>query len=242
MVYLIDEEMQRMIAARIDAAVAEVLRELPNHGSEEGLTPVLGHALRKQSVQAGDLQVKFNYRQLNKITEEPTSGADGGFLVTVQNTDTTVQKAALFQAKLLRGSKPVRQLRMNAGEVSRLSRQVESMLGQTSESVAVFYTHQQVYVVDASDYKGRTADSARTPLSSSHRLITLGTYLGRWIPRCTKGDQNPDVIRRVQHLDGFKRGLTMEVISQRPSIASALDPGEVSWQRFGTRAHRVSSR
>lgn len=242
MIYLIDDQMQGIIAARIDTAVSEVLKELPNHGGEEGLTPVLGHALRRQSVRAGDLQVTFNYRQLNKITEEPTAGADGGFVVTVQNAETRIEKAALFQAKLLRGSQPVRQLRMKPTDVAGLKTQVGCMLRQTAESVAVFYTHQQVYVVDAADYRSGSSYSAECPLSSKHRIITLGTYLGRWMPRCTKGDQNPDIVKRVEHLDGFREGLTMEVISKRGSIASSLDPEEVSWRRSSAMGRRARPR
>lgn len=227
MSYLIDDQMQQIIANRIDTAVAEVLQEMPNHGSEEGLTPVLGHALRRQSVRAQGLEVRFNYRQLNKQTEEPAAGADGGFLVSVRNADTTVHKVALFQAKLLKGSSAVRQLRMRDSDVLRLRAQVSAMLQQTKESVAIFYTHKQIYVVDAADYE---SSQGRIPLSQSHRLITLGTYLGRWLPRCTKGDQSPDLFTRVKHLDGFKQGLSMDVISQRPSIASSRDPEEVVWR------------
>jgi hypothetical protein len=224
--FLIDTYIQQALAARIDAAVSEVLAELPNHGSEEGITPVLGHALRRQSVSGDGFSVRFNYRQLNKNTEEPNAGADGGFLVSVQTPSTNITKTALFQAKLLRGTTPVRNLSMSTAEAARLQEQAVKMLTHTQESVAIFYTHKQIYVVDASHYQS-TRD--RRPLSESHRLITLGTYLGRWLPRCTKGDHEPDLYQRVSHLDGFKRGLTMEVISERPSIAAMVEPTEVRW-------------
>ena len=110
MEYLIDEATQQELAARIDDAVMEVLAEVPNHGGEEGLTPVLGHALRQQSFRSPDLTVEFNYRQLSKNTEEPNAGADGGILVRVTTPDGVVQKASLFQAKLLKGRGPVREL------------------------------------------------------------------------------------------------------------------------------------
>lgn len=45
--YLIDELTQRQIAERIDLAVEDVFSEPPNHGSEEGVTPVLDHTLMK---------------------------------------------------------------------------------------------------------------------------------------------------------------------------------------------------
>ncbi|WP_298011627.1 hypothetical protein [uncultured Aquabacterium sp.] len=226
MTFLIDAYVQQALANRIDAAVEEVLNELPNHGSEEGITPVLGHALRRQSVRGDGFQVRFNYRQLNKNTEEPSAGADGGFLVTVQTPDASVSKTALFQAKLLRGHEPVRELRMSTAEAARLQEQATNMLTHTGESVAIFYTRKQIYVVDAASFQSiRT----RTPLAEKHRLITLGTYLGKWLPRCTKGDKSQDLFKRVTHLDGFKRGLTMEVISERPSIAATPEPAEVLW-------------
>lgn len=207
----------------------EVLAALPNHGSEEGLTPVLGHALMQQSFEADDLSVNFNYRQLNKYTEEPHAGADGGFLVRVTNADTTVQKAALFQAKLLRGPAKVRQSAMTTNDAQRLKDQVDNMLQLTDQAVAIFYTPEQIYVVDASNYRTRTVAESRRPLSSEHRLITLGTYLGQWLPRCTKGDQNPEFNTRVEHQDGFKQGISMNVVSQRPSIAWRPDPAERAW-------------
>jgi hypothetical protein len=117
--HLIDEFAQQAIAKAIDAAVKEVLSEFPNHGSEEGLTPVLGHALMRQSFDLTDLRVDFNYRQLNKRTEESFAGADGGFMVRVHTPGKLVKKAALFQAKLLKGSKPVRRLKIKS-EVVRL--------------------------------------------------------------------------------------------------------------------------
>jgi hypothetical protein len=209
--------------------VSKVLAALPNHGSEEGLTPVLGHALMQQSFTDKDLSVRFSYRQLNKSTEEPHAGADGGFLVRVQNADTTVQKAALFQAKLLRGEGNVRQLTMWSAEAQRLKDQVADMLKQTDQAVAVFYTSKQIYVVDAAGYHSRNTLAARHPLSEEHRLITLGTYLGRWIPRCTKGDERPEFNARVQHQDGFRNGITMKVVSQRPSISWFKDPIEIAW-------------
>ena len=207
----------------------QVLSELPNHGGEEGLTAALGHALMRQSFQSDDLRVSFKYRQLSKYTEEPAVGADGGFLVRVTNAETSVQKAALFQAKLIRGTARVRQLTMTTAEANRLQAQARSMLTQTDQAVAVFYTSNQIYVVDAADYQSRQTADARRPLSQQHRLITLGTYLGRWLPRCTKGDQSSDLVKRVEHQDGFKQGLTMDVVSRRPSISSNDDKAEAHW-------------
>lgn len=228
--YLIDERTQHEIAERIDRAVADVLSEFPNHGSEEGLTPVLGHALMRQSFHSSTLSVEFNYRQLNKITEEPHAGAGGGFLVRVTNADGVTRKAALFQAKLLKGAGSVRQLSMSTSEAQRLQDQVTDMLAVTEEAVAIFYTEVEICVVDAEHYRASSLSGVRHPLSQEHRLITLGTYLGRWLPRCTRGDEEPDLVSRVEHRDGFKQGLTMNVITNRPSIAWKADQAAKLWR------------
>jgi len=230
MTYLIDNSTQKQLAARIDAAVAEVISELNNHGSEEGVTPVLGHALMRQSFRDGDLRVDFNYRQLNKITEEPQAGADGGFLVRVTNCEGTTQKAALFQAKLLRGVGPTRKLSISTNDAERLQKQATDMLALTEEAVAIFYTQSGIFVVDAEHYRSKSLSDTRHPLSQGHRLITLGTYLGQWLPRCTRGDRDSGLISRIEHLEGFHKGLTMDVITKRPSIRWKEDATAAQWR------------
>jgi len=215
MQHLIDERTQREIAARIDLAVAEVLSELPNHGSEEGMTPVLGHALMKQSFDSPTLSVEFNYRQLNKITEEPHAGADGGIVVRIKNPNGITVKAALFQAKLLKKGGTVRHLSMSTEEAKRLTGQTSDMLAFTEEAVSIFYTPKEIYVVDANKYQ---ESPTRHPLSTKHRLLSLGTYLGRWMPRCTRGDLKPELISRVMHHNGFKQHLTMDIITSQLPI------------------------
>jgi hypothetical protein len=54
------------------------LSKLRNHGGEEGITPVLGHALMQQSFSAGGLTVDFNYRQLSKQIGVPGSRGSRG--------------------------------------------------------------------------------------------------------------------------------------------------------------------
>ena len=221
MTCLIDNDTQLQIAAQIGQAVVEVLSELPNHGGEEGITPVLGHALMRRSIHTSDLHVEFNYRQLSKTVEEPHAGADGAFLVKVTTADAMVEKMALFQAKMLKGTSPVRDLSMRKSEAERLSTQVRKMLAHTDQAVAIFYTLTDIYVVDARLY---SSSATSNPLSTRHRLITLGTYLGGWMPRCTRGDRRPDLIARAEHMDGFKHGLTMDVITKSPPVPWKDDP------------------
>lgn len=231
--HLIDSHAQADIATRIDAAVQEVLPELIAQGGEEGLTSALGTALKRRSFRSADLQVDFRYRQHSRITEEPHSGADGGFLVRVVTPGGLVEKTALFQAKLLPGGGDVRALAMSKKDADRLKKQSGDMLTHTTEAVALFYTWKNFYVVDAGDYASQP--SSTTPLSRKHRLITLGTYLGRWMPRCTKGDMDVDLLTRVKHLEGFKHGLTLDVISKRPAVEWEPDSQEDAWRRFRDR-------
>ena len=140
----------------------------------------------------------------------------------------TVNKAALFQAKLLKGDVPIRSLKMKStDDAKRLRSQCQKMLEKSRESVAIFYTNQQVYVVDAAHY---TKQTTREPLSISHRLVTLGTYLGKWMPRCTKGDESEDFISRVERPDGFKHGIEMEVLCTRDPVPWKSVQNETRWR------------
>lgn len=227
--FLIDPQAQTQIAKQIDRAVQGVLAALASHGSEEATTSALGHALMRHSVSTPNLKVDFKYRQHNKITEEPDSGADGNFLVRVTTPSGSVEKATLFQAKLIRGLGEVRSLKISSKDASRLQKQAKDMLKLSEEAVAMFYTHRNIYVVDARDY-GEAA-SSNTPLSDEHRLITLGTYLGKWMPRCTKGDERLAFVTKARHMEGFKHGLTMDVVAQRPAVSWEPDHGEDAWRR-----------
>jgi hypothetical protein len=215
---LIDAETQQAIADQIDLAIEEVLAKLRNHGGEEGITPVLGHALMQRSFSAAGLTVAFNYRQLSKHIEEPYAGADGGFLVRVSTKTETVTKASLFQAKLLSGDFPPRSLTMNRSEMTRLYDQTRNMLKHSEQSVAMFYTERNIYVVDAAKYSSGPPSRSQQPLGRDKRLITLGTYLGKWMPRCTKGDRSANLVSRIEHLEGFRNGIDMAVVTERRSI------------------------
>lgn len=235
MTFLINTKMQDRIAALIDSTATTVIAQLASHGNEEGLTAALGSALSHRTIDSDGLRVDFRYRQHNKITEEKYSGADGGFLVRVSTPDKSVEKVSLFQAKLLGGYGQVRDLSMSTDDAKRLRKQVEAMLKHTDESVAIFYTWKNIYVVDAHDYSENSSLLPRNPLSNNHRLITLGTYLGKWLPRCTKGDTSSEIVTRVKHLDGFKQGLTLDVVSNRPSVSWEEDRAEEAWRHKGKR-------
>jgi hypothetical protein len=97
--WLIDEATQNAIADRIDAAAAHVVDNFDNHGNENSLTAALGHTLLTTEIRIPDATVRFGYRNFSERDEEPRTGADGGFLVTVRGPEETIKKAVLFQAK-----------------------------------------------------------------------------------------------------------------------------------------------
>lgn len=229
MTFLIDWKAQEQIAGLIDAAVQQVLFNLVSHEHEENITSALGQELMHRRIRTPDLRVDISYRQHSKYSEESNSGADGSFLVRVKTPDAIVQKATLFQAKLVGGPGDVRTLKISKAEALRLQKQASNMLRHTEDAVAVFYTEQNIYVVDAGDYSAGPVSN--TPLSQDHRLITLGTYLGKWMPRCTKGDKNLDVVTRSLHQGGFKHGLTLDVVSQSPAVPWEDDRAEDAWRR-----------
>jgi hypothetical protein len=229
MKYLIDTAAQNDIAQHIELASKQVLNQLPNHGNEEGLTVALGKSLIEQSFTKSNLKVEFQYRQHNRITEEKNSGADGSFLIRIQTPTITVEKAALFQAKLILGLGNLRDLTLSNNDTYRLMRQTQSMLRFTSEAIALFYTHRNIYAIDAAVFS--RGSLANRPFSTNHRFITLGTYLGKWVPRCSKGDQNTELVTRSKHMDGFKYGIDLNIVLNRPSTQWGLDKSEDAWRK-----------
>lgn len=228
MTYLINQNVQAQIARLIDLAVEQLLGEIASHGNEEAMTSALGYALMRRRIHEQSLKVDFKYRQHNKYTEESNSGADGGFLVRIEMPSGVVEKASLFQAKLLKGTRDIRKLGMSKAEAARLQQQSQKMLEHTNDAVVIFYTYKGIYAVDAGDYSRNQA--SKMPLSQEHRLVSLGTYLGKWMTRCTKGDINPDFVMRTKHMGGFKHGLSLNVVSQQPSVPWEWDSAEDAWR------------
>lgn len=231
--YLIDTETQSQLANHINNIVFKIIDRMDNHGNEEGITPVLGQMLMDNPFENEDTKVHFFYRQLSKNTEEDPAGADCGFIVSVQTPNETIEKSSLFQAKLLKKHRRIRELRMNKGDAQRLKTQSKNMLKKTKEAVALFYTHQDMYVVDADHYAKSDLPEIQTPLNEELRLITLGTYLGRWMARCTRGDQDKKLLTRIRHLEGFRRNMTMQVLTRRKPIPWERDEAAERWQNRG---------
>lgn len=214
--WAINSRLQDDLSKRIGQATSSVVRHLDRHESENTFTGALGEKLLSLNDELelaassrGKPRVLFEYRRFSEQLHEPQLGADGGFKVIVENAvGSRIEKAALFQAKIIKASLPPRQMRMKGEDANRLRDQCRKMLRASSDAVVLFYTPRDVYVVDACRF-AKPAHGAMKPLAEENRLITLATYLGKWLPRCTRGDRRLAVVKaiderqEVEHLIGL---------------------------------------
>ena len=226
--WLIDERVQQAIADHIDSASASVLRNFDNHANENSLTAAFGQELMRESLRLPDTEVRFEYRNFLEQDEEPLTGADGGIVISIRTLEENLKKGVLFQAKRLPQDRPVKRLTMRPGEPRRLRRQIEDMLSITGECVVLAQTRRDIYAVEALALDEFTLDDLRA-FPSRTRLITVGTYLGKWVARCTRGDPNPNVVSRIERPRGFlKHLLTVDVsTTQQPLLTEGgikIDP------------------
>lgn len=212
--WLLDAQTQHRIAEHIDTAANRVIDHFDAHSNENSITAALGQELMREPIRLGDTTVTFNYRNFPEQNEEPLVGADGGMLIRVTNPAERieVEKGVLFQAKKFSQDRNPRALSVPRSEdASRLKRQVLAMLKTTRESVVFSYTRDAVYAVDAEALKDLTVDEIRYPMATA-RLIKLGTFLGKWVARCTRGDYNEVLIERIREPRGFlKHVLEMDI-------------------------------
>lgn len=213
--WLLDEGDQVALAKHINDAAAKVIEKMDNHGNEENITAALGERLSGHVDLKNGTSAEFWYRTLNKQTEEPEVGGDGAFVVSVQTPSGTTRKGVLFQSKLFGDERPTREHVLAKSKAQKFREQLGDMLDQTDEAVGVFYTRENVYVMDAGALHERTANQLKKPISEG-RVVTLGTYLGRWVARCTRGDEDSALVRRMQEQGGFAHLLSMHVSTRKP--------------------------
>lgn len=218
--HLIEPEIQSELSALIGSAVNEVIQDLPSYATEPDVTAALGSSLRRRSIDRPGLKVGFRYRGHHPRIEEPNSGADGGLLVRIENEVMSITKASLFQAKHLRGvPNSVTHRTIDTRDAERLRKQAGDMLQHTQNAVVMFYTEHGFYVVDAWRYRNAEVEDVRVPLGGRRRLLHFGTYLGKWMPRCTRGDPRDEFVRQVEHREGFRHGIEMDVLTSNERVA-----------------------
>jgi hypothetical protein len=223
--WLLDEPTQDRIADFIDTASDLVINNFEAHGNENSLTAALGQELSRRPLLLGDTTVTFRFRNFLEQQEEPLVGADGGFLVTITNSEGTYEKGVFYQAKRFAKYSATRSLRMTRKDAGRLKRQVSDMLEITSESIVLAQTPARFFAVDADSIASEPIENLRSPLSNV-RLITLGTYLGKWVARCTRGDMRENFLDGLKKPRGFLKFLfEMEIeTKQRPLLTDGGRP------------------
>ena len=99
------------------------------------------------------------------------------------------------------------------------------MLNLTEESIIPGHTRRRIYAVDAISLEERTVEELRLPFNNA-RLISFGTFLGKWVARCTRGDLNEMLIERIRTPRGFLNHLLeMEIVTrQRPLLTEGGAP------------------
>lgn len=243
--WLLDAQTQDSIAEHIDAAAFRVIDHFDAHHNENSITAALGQELMREPIRLGNTTVTFSYRNFPEQNEEPLVGADGGILVTITNPGERIEvvKGIFFQAKRFAQDRNPRDLSIRPEDASRLKRQVLAMLEMTKESIVLSYTRDAVYAVDAKSLKDRTVDELRRPLATP-RLVHFGTFLGKWVARCTRGDNNEVLIEGIREPRGFlKNVIEMDIETrQRPLLTEGgipipfSDPGwrnvpQPNWRR-----------
>jgi hypothetical protein len=223
--WLLDSQTQQRIAEHIDNAAARVLKHFDAHRDENSLTAALCQELIRESIFLGNTTVTFTYRNFAEQDEEPLVGADGGILVSIANQGEHIVKGVLFQAKRLPQERGSRSLSMSKEDASRLKRQVAAMLDLTEESIVLGHTRNRIYAVDATSLEEQTVEELRFPFKAA-RLISFGTFLGKWVARCTRGDLNEVLIDRIRTPRGFlNQLLEMEIVTrQRPLLTEGGAP------------------
>lgn len=216
--WLLDERTQDSIADYIDSASGRVIDNFDAHGNENSLTAALGQELRGRTIVSGDTKVTFDYRNFLEQHEEPLTGADGGFLVTIENSTEVVKKGVFFQAKRFPQNWPTRSLNLTRKDAKRLKGQIQEMLVFTEHCILLGQTQKAFYAVDAGALTGESIERLRLPFDRA-RLITLGTYLGKWVARCTRGDLDEVFIQGISKPQGFLKHLvTMNVETKQPPL------------------------
>jgi hypothetical protein len=224
--WLLDEPTQRRIAAHLDDAAERVMQHFDDHRDENSLTAALCQEIIREPILSNDTTVIFNYRNFAEQSEEHQVGADGGIRITIRNGDEEVEKGVLFQAKRLPQDRKTRSLSIpDKKEAGRFKRQISSMLDWTEESIMLGHTRRGIYAVEAVSLENHTVEELRYPFKDV-RLVTIGTYLGKWVARCSRGDTNTVLIRRIREDRGFiNHLLEMDIKTrQRPLLTESGSP------------------
>lgn len=227
--WLVNQAAQEEIASRIDAAAARVVDRFRAHGNENSLTAAFGQEFMNCSGSARGVRIDCSYRNFLEQAEEPATGADGGMVLTITTPEGTVKKGVLFQAKRLPQDRPVRSLTLPMSEAKRLRGQLEGMVNITTESIILAHTQDGLYAVDALTSEALTLNDLRR-FPESCRLVSIGTYLGKWVARCARGDLDPSLVQRILQPNGFLKHAFLLAVetTETPRLMEGSRPIDIS--------------
>ncbi len=149
-------------------------------------------------------------------------------MVSIRNGEEEVRKAVLFQAKRLPQDRPVKSLTLPKTEARRLRRQLDLMVKISDESIVLVQTRERMYAIDAASADELTI-AALVHLTNECRLVSMGTFLGKWVTRCSRGDPSEAVVSQADRPGGFLRHrIGMTVVTNQPPLLTAggvaIDP------------------
>jgi hypothetical protein len=229
--WLIDEPTQSALASVIDAAAARVIENFDLHGNENSLTAAFGEHLLQTHLQIGNTSVRFLYRNFSEMDEEPATGADGGIAVSINSQGRAIEKAVLFQAKRFPQDREVKSLSLPRADAKRLRHQIDRMIPITNECIVLAHTRERIYAIDGRCADRQSIDNLRY-VTERCRLVSIGTFLGKWVARCSRGERGHYVVSNVMQPKGFiHHQLSMTIdTDQQPMLASGS--GVLDSRRF----------
>jgi len=234
--WLIDEPTQLALAGVIDAAAERVVEHFDLHWNENSLTAAFGEHLLQTRLDIGNTSARFVYRNFSEVDEEPATGADGGIVVSISSRGQTIKKAVLFQAKRFPQDREVKSLSLPRADAKRLKRQVDTMIPITDQCIVLAHTRERIYAIDGRCADRQSIDHMRY-VTDRCRLVSIGTFLGKWVARCSRGDTGQYVVSNVTQPKGFiHHQLSMTIdTDQRPMLASGS--GVLDSRRFDSPIH-----
>lgn len=185
----------------IDQVAERICAKYEKHADERSLIGAFNQALSDSPAYLEGAEIGFDFRNFPDQTEERQTGADGGYVVTVEkNAQQQVEKAEIYQAKRVKTDGIKRSHRMPRNEADRLRKQAKNMCNRSKKAAILVVAKRGIFVVDARQVA--VARDEREPFRNA-RIISVGTFLGVWLARCTRGQKDPDFVDRVRNPGGF---------------------------------------
>ena len=81
------------------------------------------------------------------------------------------------------------------------------------------HTRQDIYVVEAVSLEDHTVEKLLYPFRESTSGYYEGTYLGKWVAKCSRGDTDQVLIHRTRENRGFiKHRLEMDIQTRQRTL------------------------